>query len=77
MPSVDLLRRAVEHNAALVQQMFDAHSRNDHDAIRDLIVELDANNADLCVALEEITLCPPSPDPGPAAGGAGRTGSMR
>jgi hypothetical protein len=57
---LDLLRGAIRRNERLVQELHEAQAHCDPDAMRDLLVELDNNNADLVVALEELAESPPT-----------------
>jgi hypothetical protein len=51
---LDFLRRVIEDNETLVEQLQQAHNDGNDKLARELLKELDSNNADLRVALEEL-----------------------
>lgn len=72
---LDLMRRVIKHNATIIQQLYEALHQDDRAAVHDLLVDLDANNADMIVALEELSSCPPTRDTSSdEPSGDGRTG---
>jgi hypothetical protein len=64
--SLNRLRQTIEHNASLISDLFRAHEAQGVNAVYELLVELDNNNADLMVVLEELQSHPPLPEDGVA-----------